>query len=103
MSVRKVDRVSWIDHATQEVRPRSEALDDAGYLLSPRPSSPEVVSRGRLTGGLSIFDDPDLDGRLGGWSAICARRILRIVVCIHIIRVDGLLLIQSPDPLPAGA
>ena len=95
----EMDGVSQFDHATQEVRPRSEALDDAGNSLSPRAGSPEVVGSGGFSGGFSIFDDPDFCGRLGGRSAMCARRILRIVVCIHIVRIDGLLLIQSTNLL----
>ena len=97
----EMDGVSQFDHATQEVRPRSEALDDAGNSLSPRAGSPEVVGSGGFSGGFSIFDDPDFCGRLGGRSAMCARRILRIVVCIHIVRTDGLLLIQSTNLLLA--
>jgi hypothetical protein len=97
----EMDGVSQFDHATQEVRPRSEALDDAGNSLSPRAGSPEVVGSGGFSGGFSIFDDPDFCGRLGGRSAMCARRILCIVVCIHIVRIDGLLLIQSTNLLLA--
>ena len=76
----EMDGVSQFDDATQKVRPSSEALDDAGNLLSPRPSPPDIVSRRRFSGGFSIFDDPDFRGPLRGWSAIRARRMLRIIV-----------------------
>jgi len=64
MSFREMDRVSHFNDAPQEVRPRSEALDDAGNLLSSRPGSPKVVGGGRFSGGFRIFDDSDFSGRL---------------------------------------
>src|ERR1700678_1918935 len=95
MPFRKVNCISEFNHAAQEVRPSSEALDDAGNLLSPRTGSPKVVSRRGFSGGFSIFNDPDFRGGFRGWSSVGARRILLIVLFIHNIRVDGLLLIRS--------
>ena len=63
MPLRKVNRVSQIDHATQQVRSSSEAFDDAGNLLPSRPGSPKVISRSCFSGGFSIFNDLDF----GGW------------------------------------
>jgi len=64
MPGREMDRVSQFDDATQEVRPRSEALDNAWNLPSPRPGSPKVVSRSRFAGSFRVFNNPDLGGRL---------------------------------------
>jgi hypothetical protein len=70
MAFREVNGISKFNHAAQEVRPRSEALDDAGNLLSSRTGAPKVVSRGGFPGGLGIFDDPDFGGRFRGWGAV---------------------------------
>jgi hypothetical protein len=80
MTFREVDCVSELNHSTQKVRARTEALDDAGNLLSARPSPPKIISCGRFAGRFGIFDDPDFRVRLRGWSAIRACRMLRIVV-----------------------
>jgi len=58
----EMDGVSQFDDAAQKVRPRSEALDDAGNLLSARPSPPKVVSGGRFSSGFRVFDDFDFRG-----------------------------------------
>jgi hypothetical protein len=70
----EMDGVSQFDHATQEVRPRSEALDDAGNSLSPRAGSPEVIGSGGFSGGFSIFDDPDFCGRRGHPHAVLRKQ-----------------------------
>jgi hypothetical protein len=72
MALREMDGVSQFDDATQKVRPRSEALDDARNLLSPRPGSPKVVSGSRFSGGFRVFNDPDFRGWLCGWSPVCS-------------------------------
>ena len=95
MPFREVHRISQIDHTAQEVWPNSEALDDAGNLLSPRAGSPKVIRRSRLSGGFSIFDDSNFGRRFGDWSAICARRVVSIVVGIHIVGVGESLFIQN--------
>ena len=64
MSLREMDRVS-----RSIIRRRKSGRDPkhlmiAGYLQSSRACTPKVVSRSGFSGGLSIFDDPDLRGRL---------------------------------------
>jgi len=69
MPLREMDGVAHFDDATQKVRPRSEALDNARNLLPPRPGSPEVISRSRFSSGFSILDDSDFRRRLY-WGAV---------------------------------
>jgi hypothetical protein len=59
MALRKMDRVSEFKHTAEEVGARSEALYDAGDLLSSRARAPVVVSSERIAGGFGIFDDLD--------------------------------------------
>jgi hypothetical protein len=66
MPFREMNGVSQFNDATQKVRPGSEALDDPRNLLSTRPRSPKVVSRGRFSGGFRVFNDPDFRDRLRG-------------------------------------
>jgi len=64
VSFREMDRVSHFNDATQEVRPRSEALHDAGNLLSSRSGAPKIVGGSRFSGGFRVFDDFDFSGGL---------------------------------------
>jgi hypothetical protein len=85
MPFRKMDGVSHFDDTTQEVGPCSEALDDAGNLLSPRSGPPKVVSCGRFSSGFRIFDDPDFRRGLWGLSIVTPLRNLATVffVVLH--------------------
>ena len=58
----EVDGVGEVHHLAQEVGARPKALDDAGHLVTSGAGTPVVVSRGGVSGGLSILDDLDFCG-----------------------------------------
>jgi len=83
MTFGEVDRVSQFDHATQEIRPHAEALDNAGDLLSPRSGPPKVISRGGFPGGFAILNDLDFCEGLRDCRAICDFRNLLVAALIR--------------------
>ena len=74
----KVHCVRKFYDLAQEVRARSEALDDSGYLPTPGTSSPEIVCGGGLASSVLVLDNPNL-----GWVTPRLRRDCRPFFPLH--------------------
>jgi hypothetical protein len=67
MSFGEMDGVRKLDHLTQEVWTRAEALENAGDLVSPGGSAPEIIGGSSFTGSFGIFIDSDFGNRSRDW------------------------------------
>ena len=96
VAFRKMNGVGKFNYLAQKIRPRTETLDDAGHLLSPRTGSPEIVCGSNFSGSFSVFGNLNFCRRLcwgssrfgfvihgQGYgqtsSAICVRRSTTVV------------------------
>jgi len=71
MPLREVNRIRKFNDLPEEIRSRSEALDDAGNLLPSRTRPPKVVSGRDVTRSFVILGDANLRRGFG----IVAHRI----------------------------
>ena len=65
----EVNRVGKLDHLSQEVGTRSEALNDAGDLTASGAGAPEVIGGRSFARGFMVFKYSDFSRLLCGWVA----------------------------------
>lgn len=57
--------VGELHHVPQKVRTLPEALEDARHLLPPGRSTPLVVRRSDIAGGIGVLDELDFQSGFG--------------------------------------